>query len=151
MSNFGLVRGGLPAKCFTMWLAPALAGRAIVQVGGSIRLSGDTEPEPDLVVLRLREDRYGFALPGPEDILLVVEVAETSARYDREVKALIYAQAGIPEYWLADLNDRTITRCREPAEDGYRRRLVARGGDLISPEAFPDLHTTPDSIFPPVQ
>ena len=80
----------------------AAGTRAIVRVQGSIRLNGFTEPEPDLVLLRPRDDFYRGGHPQPPDILLVLEIADVSLRYDREVKAALYARAGIVEYWLVE-------------------------------------------------
>jgi Uma2 family endonuclease len=81
----------------------AVGNKAIVQVQGSVRLDLYHEPQPDLVLLRPRADDYASQLPGPSDILLIVEVADSSSDYDREVKSRVYAKAGIGEYWLADL------------------------------------------------
>jgi Uma2 family endonuclease len=116
-----------------------LGERAIVRVGGSIRLPLDSEPEPDLVVLRPRDDFYVRTFAGPEDVLLVIEVADTSERYDRQVKVPLYARAGISEVWLVDLVAATITIYREPKATGYAQAIVATGDAELRPLAFPDL------------
>jgi Uma2 family endonuclease len=87
------------AKIFTL----ALAERAIVNVQNPLVLNEYSEPEPDITVLRYREDFYAGGHPRPEDVLLVIEVADTSLQYDRDVKLPLYAAHGIPEYWLVDL------------------------------------------------
>lgn len=130
-------------------LVPRLRGRAIVRVQGSFLLTADGEPEPDILVLRPRADRYAFALPGPGDVLLIMEVAHSSLAYDRDVKALRYAAAGIPEYWLWDLIHRLLLVHRDPTPQGSRQLLTLRGADPISPLAFPDLVLTPDAVLPP--
>lgn len=98
-----------------------LAQRAVIRVQGPIRLSEHSEPQPDLALLRRRPDFYAASHPGPQDILLVVEVADTSADYDREVKLLLYGRYGIPEVWLVDLASECVDVCREPSMGGYQR------------------------------
>jgi Uma2 family endonuclease len=87
-------------------LQRSVDGRGIVRVQGPIRLDAHSEPQPDLSVLALRTDFYASAHPTPSNVLLVVEVAETSARYDRDIKIPLYARAAIPETWLVDLTER---------------------------------------------
>ncbi|HLH26044.1 MAG TPA: Uma2 family endonuclease [Chloroflexota bacterium] len=115
-----------------------LGDRAIVRVQGSLRLHDYSQPEPDLVILRPRDDFYAGEDAGPDDALLVIEVADTSEHYDRQVKVPLYARAGIPEVWLVDLAAATVTRYREPGPDGYAQALVASGEDELRPLAFPD-------------
>lgn len=124
-----------------------LAGKAIARVQGSIRLNLRSEPQPDLVLLRRQEDFYASAMPGPGDVLLVIEVADSSLPYDRDVKMLLYARSGIPEAWLMDLNGESITVHREPGPDGYRNVFVVRGSDHLSPEAFPEFVLIAGAIF----
>ncbi len=117
-------------------LVLAVGDRAIVQVQGSVRLDRFHEPQPDLVLLRPQQDFYASRLPGPEDILLVIEIAESSLPYDRDVKAGIYARAGIVEYWLADLDDRSVWQFRDPQGGAYRDRLRLQQGQSIAPVAL---------------
>ena len=77
---------------------------AVVRVQGPVRLGDDSEPQPDLLLLRRRADFYATAHPGPEDVLLLVEVPDTSTEYDREVKLPLYARHGIAEVWLVGLD-----------------------------------------------
>lgn len=130
---------------FTRVLVTALGERAWVRVQGTVRLFPDTMPEPDLAALRLRD--YREAHPTPEDILLVIEVAETSLAYDRGKKAALYAEAGIPEYWVADAVGEAVEVYREP--DGQRYRKLARltGTATVSPLAFPDVIVPLPDIF----
>ena len=124
-----------------------LGDGVIVQVQGSIRLSEYSEPEPDLVLLHWRRDFYVDRYPGPEDVLLIVEVADSSLAYDRGVKAALYARSGIREYWLVDVNGRSITLYRDPSGDSYQSTSVAQGGDRLSLQAFPELVLTADEVF----
>lgn len=93
---------------------------AIVRVQGPVRLSPYTELEPDIVLLRPRADFYASAHPGPADVLLLVEVAESSIDFDRDVKAYVYAQSGVSEYWLVDLTEDRVVRYTLPAEGAYQ-------------------------------
>jgi Uma2 family endonuclease len=110
---------------------------AIVRSQGAVRLDMFNEPEPDLVVLRPRDDFYASAHPGPSDILLIVEVAQTSIRYDRAVKAELYARLGVAEYWLVDLNVDVVTRYTEPGEGRYQRADPLPAGAAFAPHLLP--------------
>jgi Uma2 family endonuclease len=109
----------------------------IVGVGGvvapqnPIRLSNIAEPPPDFAVLRPRADDYTSATPLPADVLLVVEVADSSLDYDGSVKQRLYALAGIPEYWLVDVNRRVVRVCRDPQGEEYRAVAVRAAGDEL--------------------
>ena len=118
---------------------PNVRPRAIVRVQSSIVLGDFGEPEPDLTLLRRRPDFYLDSDEAPEDILLVVEVADTSERYDRRTKAPLYARNGLPELWIVDLNRELITRYLDPTPTGYGTTRVYRRGESLSPLAFPDL------------
>ncbi|MDO8678109.1 MAG: Uma2 family endonuclease, partial [Acidobacteriota bacterium] len=96
-----------------------------------------SEPQPDLVLLRPEPDFYASRLPGPADILLIVEVAESSIDYDSDVKAGLYATAGVREYWLVDLTTGTVTRASAPSGGAYQRHQQHRSGESIAPDALP--------------
>lgn len=119
----------------------------IVRVQSPIRLDRLSEPQPDLTLLKLRPDFYAAAHPGPEDVLSVVEVAETSSDYDRQVKIPLYAQAGVPEAWLVDLQGGIVEIYRKPSSGGYGEVRRARRGQPISLEAFPNLELAVDEIL----
>ena len=110
-----------------------IVDKAIISVQDPIQLTDYTEPQPDIAVLRTREDFYAQALPMPTDVLLVVEVAETSLAYDREEKIPRYAQALIPEVWLIDVERETVTQYTHPDGIGYRgEHTLSRGQRLVS-------------------
>jgi len=122
----------------TRLLVQRLGERAVVQVQNPIQLDGYSEPEPDISLLRPKEDFYAAAPPMPADVLLVIEVADASLDRDRLVKIPLYARAGIREVWIIDLPGRRIERFREPADDGYREvRRLDQG--KLSPVEFPEL------------
>ena len=124
-----------------------LGGAAIVRVRSSIVLGERSEPEPDIALLRPRDDFYADADETPEDVLLVVEVADSSEVYDRQTKAPLYARHGIPELWIANLNRDQSIVCRDPAPAGYATMRVARCGESISPLAFPALTIAVEAIL----
>lgn len=128
-------------------LGEGLRRKVIVRVQGSIRLSELSEPQPDLALLRRRSDFYAAAEAGPQDVLLIIEVADTSFLHDRDVKVPLYAQAAIPEVWLVDLNGDSIAVHRDPGPDGYHTVFVVRGKDRLSPQAFPELVLTADQML----
>jgi Uma2 family endonuclease len=105
-----------------------------------------TELQPDLVLLQPRDD-LATNPPKAADALLVIEIAETSLMYDRDVKVPLYAKSGIPEVWLIDLNSGSISSYRRPSSSGYLETLRYRRGDTISPEAFPDEGFPVDEIL----
>ena len=118
---------------------PRLGASAVVSIQNPIHLWDDTEPEPDLALLRPRDDFYTQSHPTPEDILLVVEVADSSRDYDRQVKVPMYAEAGIVETWVVDLVSETIEVYRQPTPEGYRLTVILGREDRLSPAALPDL------------
>jgi Uma2 family endonuclease len=128
-------------------LIEGLERRANVRVQGSITLGEHGEPQPDIVVLRRRADFYRSADAGPEDVLLIIEVADSSEGYDRLTKAPLYALFQIPELWIADLNRDRVGIYRDPTPTGYATVQVARRGETISPLAFPDLQIAVDAIL----
>ena len=106
------------------WLTERLVltcqGRVIVRVQNPVRLDRYNEPEPDFAILRRRDDFYRTGeRAGPGDVLLLIEVADSSLRFDRTVKLPLYARAGIPEYWIVDLKARKLDAYREPGPEGY--------------------------------
>ena len=106
----------------------------IVRVQSPIALDAYSEPEPDVVLLRPRADFYADAHPTASDVILAIEVADTSADYDHEVKVPLYAQAGIPELWLVDLQEDRIEVYARPQGDAYQQRVeFAADATLTSP------------------
>src|SRR3712207_5101355 len=109
------------------------AGRDyVVHVQGPVRLSDRSEPQPDLALLEHRPDFYSERHPGPEDVLLLIEVSETSADYDREVKLPLYAAAGIAEVWIVDLGSQTVEVCADPHRSAYTTAAAARRGQSVA-------------------
>src|SRR5262245_5767545 len=115
----------------------AIGDRTILSIQNPIRL-GDSEPEPDVSLLKPRPDFYDSGKAHATDVMLVVEVADTSLEYDRDVKGPLYAEAGIVEYWILNLNDDTLEVHRGPRPDGtYADSQVLRRGQQIEIAALP--------------
>jgi Uma2 family endonuclease len=121
----------------TRRLVTAVDTSAIVRVQGSVRLDLFNQPEPDIVLLRSRADFYASAHPGPADILFIVEVAESSIDYDRDMKRRVYAMAGVQEYWLVDLNEDVVCVYSDPSSVGYRCVARYRREQSIAPRLLP--------------
>jgi len=122
--------------------------RAIVSVQNPVRLSEHSEPQPDLALLRPRPDFYASEHPKPEDVLLIVEVAETSLEYDREVKLPLYAEHGIPEVWLVDVIQRRVEILKKPQGERYTSvQAPTKDDEALAPEALPELRLTLKELF----
>lgn len=111
--------------------------RAIVRVQSPIVLSRHSEPQPDLAILKPRADFYAQKHPGPSDVLLVVEVDDTSAEYDRFTKLALYARAGIAEVWLIDVVRKRMEIYRRPTLRSYRERQEVTRDQRVCAVAFP--------------
>ena len=119
--------------------ARILGDRAVVWPQNPVVIMPDSEPQPDVVLLRPRLDLYRIRHPGPADILLLIEVADTSLRYDRAVKLPLYAGAGIPEVWIVDVEGVAVEIYRVPGPEGYQQMERIRAGGRLASAAFPDL------------
>jgi Uma2 family endonuclease len=124
-----------------------LGDRAVVSPQNPVVIPPRSEPQPDLLLLRPRAVSYSRGLPASEDVLLAVEVADTTVRYDRLVKARLYARAGIPEFWLCLATDGAVEVYREPRADGYAGMTLHGPGDVVSPLAFPDVTFAVSDFF----
>ena len=124
-----------------------LLDRAVVRTQGPISLGPYSEPQPDLVLCRTPLRRYAEAHPGPEDLSLVIEVAETSVEEDRTRKMPLYARAGIREAWLVNLPAQTVEFYRTPGPDGYGSIRTFGRTQVLTPEAFPDITLAIDDIL----
>ena len=129
------------------FLSERLRGRALVDTQNPVELDDNSEPQPDVVLLRLREDLYETAHPQPEDIFLIVEVADTTVQYDRQVKIPLYAEDNIAEVWLVDINGQCVEVYREPTPDGYQNVRKFERGQTLSIQAFPDVNITVNEIL----
>jgi Uma2 family endonuclease len=116
-------------------------------VQDAIRLDPETQPQPDIVLARFREDLYKYRQPGADEILLLIEVADSSLSYDRWVKLPMYARSRVPEVWLVDLTNEVVEIFREPAGDHYEEHHVVRRGDSLYPRLLPEFLLKADEIL----
>ena len=116
-----------------------LGGRAIVSVQNPIVLNDFSEPEPDIAILRRRDDFYAQAHPSASDALLVIEIADTSVEYDHDIKLPAYARSAVPEVWIVDLPAETVALYADLANGVYRAVTTHQRGDSITPLHIPDL------------
>ncbi len=128
-------------------LVLGLRERAIVSPQNSLQISLRSEPQPDLTVLRRREIPYKDEEATAGDVLLLVEVADTSLAWDRTVKLRLYATAGIPEFWIVDASAEAVEVYRVPEGDRYREAERLAGDRSVTPLAFPDLLIPVAAIF----
>jgi len=126
-----------------------LAGtKAIVWIQNSTRLDDYSAPQPDIVLLKRRYDFYAARLPEPGDMLLIVEIADSSLEYDRKIKTALYAERGLPEYWISDIRNDRLLVFSEPDGKSYRARRELRRGDRIAPRLLPECELAVDALLP---
>jgi Uma2 family endonuclease len=131
----------------TELLIVRLASKAIVRTQNPIRLSNDSEPQPDIAVLRRRDDFYATGHPQPGDIFLVIEVADTTIEFDREIKIPTYAQEQIPVVWLVDLNAEVVNVFQEATAQGYRNSQRFQSGQMLTIPNFSEIQLGVDQIL----
>lgn len=119
----------------------------IVRVQNPVRLGDLSEPEPDLALLKGRDDFYARRHPGPEDVLLIVEVAETSLEFDLGRKLPLYATSGVPEVWIVDLDGDRIEAHHGPAQEGYRERRIRTRGETLQSAGLTELKVAVDEVL----
>ena len=122
--------------------------RAIVSVQNSLVIAERSVPQPDIALLEPREDEYARSLPRASDVLLVVEVADTTLAFDLGRKLSLYARCGVAEVWVVDVNAGVIHVFREPGEAGYRSSSMAKAGQSVACAALPQVRIEVDELFP---
>jgi len=126
--------------------------RAIVRVQGAVELNDYNEPQPDFVLLRPKDDFYYGQQPGPKDILMIIEIADSSLAYDRKVKSRLYAETGVPEYWLADIKNGILFAFSDSDGKSYTTIRQLHRGDSIAPRLLPECAVQVDVFLPePIQ
>jgi Uma2 family endonuclease len=137
MASIGSLHAGIVIRLQSRF--GAFAGdRYLVSTQNPIQIRPYSEPQPDLALLRPRADTYCGSLPQPSDVLLLVEVSDSSLEWDLDVKIPMYARHGIIESWLVDLEHRAVTVFRDPTQERYRSMVVIREG-AVSPSCFADI------------
>jgi len=134
-------------KRLVHWLSAALGEQAVLSVQNPVRLDDFSEPEPDVSVLRPRADFYAAAHPGPEDVLWLIEVSDSSLVFDRRVKLPLYAAHGIPEVWVVSLVEDLVEVFRNPSAKKYAQSRKLRRGARLTPAAFPTVELDVDAVL----
>ncbi|MCI0391752.1 MAG: Uma2 family endonuclease [Acidobacteria bacterium] len=125
-----------------------LGDHAIIRIQEPIHIDDYSEPEPDVVLAAPAEDFYDYHHPTPEDVLMVLEVADSSLLFDREEKSLLYAQAGVRQYCLLNLRDRELEDYRNPGPSGYRSKQTYTAEQSFNLDALPDVFIEVNALLP---
>ncbi|MBI2801761.1 MAG: Uma2 family endonuclease [Gammaproteobacteria bacterium] len=132
-------------------LLPALSHRAIIRVQQPVRLSDLSETEPDIAVVAMRSDFYDLAHPRPGDLYLLIEVADSSHHYDRDLKLPLYARHGVKEVWLVNIEAKILRVSRSPAHADYEQSFIAPDPRHMMIESLSDILLDLSTIFSPVR
>jgi Uma2 family endonuclease len=141
MAPIGSVHADV-VRLLTKRLLTAFGDAAEVSVQLPVRLSQRSEPQPDLAVLKAKSRRYRQAHPSAADVLLIIEVSDTTLRYDLNVKARLYATHGVREYWVVDLVANRVWRHRKPRGTQYAERTEVAAGAIELPEGLGEIDVT---------
>ena len=130
------------------YLFGIVGDRALVGIQGSIRLDLYSEPQPDIYLLRPREDFYTSRHAGPADIFLIIEVSDSRLRFDKTIKLELYAETGIPEYWIADLEHDCVITHSDLREGSYHMAREFKRGSTITPQLLPEFRIPVEMLLP---
>lgn len=146
VSPMGLTHADIIGRV-NMILAPAVAGRAVVRCQCPLELPPDSTPEPDFAVVRARPECYGERQARAEDVLLLVEVSDSSRRRDLRVKMPLYAEAGIAEVWMIDVSDRVIRVYREPDAGRFTSETTVLAGGAAVASCVDGVRLAHEDVF----
>lgn len=146
MTPIGTKHAGIAGRLVKRFML-ALGDRAIVRAASPIDLGEFSEPEPDMLLLRPRDDDYMHAHPTAQDAFLLIEVADSSLAFDQGAKRDLYARFGVVEYWVVNVNESCIVVYRDPALGVFRQVSEYRNDDRVSPQAFPDVRFAISRLF----
>ncbi|HEU0144777.1 MAG TPA: Uma2 family endonuclease [Nitrososphaera sp.] len=142
--------GSRHAACvgrLTKYLERLAGDRVIVWVQNPVQVNNYSEPLPDVTLLKPRDDFYAHANPQPMDVLLIIEVADSSVEYDRDIKITLYAEADIPEVWLVNLPKETIEIYAQPSDGAYQEIRIVQRGESLTSKSIPSLVIDADVIL----
>ena len=139
MPPIGFNHAGHLKRIANLFAPIVVAKKAILSVQDPLRLGDFSEPQPDFMLLKPDENFYTTRHPEPLDVLLLIEVADSSLSYDREQKARLYALYGVAEYWLLNLNNESIEVYLQPTPDGYEQKSTLHYGETIYLSQLPEI------------
>ena len=148
MPPIGPIHSGSVSQQITAF-SPYIGSLFTLHCQSPVILGEHSTPQPDILLLKYRSDHYRPATPTPEDVLLLVEVCDTSISHDRAVKVPLYARYGIIETWLVNTQAHCLEVYRQPTAQGYQQSLTLRRGDTVTPVALPDLTLPVTDLLPP--
>ncbi len=128
-------------------LREALGRSVIIRVQNPIVLDDYSEPQPDIAVLKRRDDFYRHAHPRPEDVLLVIEVSDSTLEYDRQIKVPLYARASVPEVWIVNINEERVETFADVSGGAYRMTASVSRGEEVQSRSLADLRLGVSEIF----
>lgn len=146
MAPIGVAHMGFVNR-LTKLLVLAVGDRAVVSVQNGVTMPPYSEPQPDFAILAPGADRITGELPGPGEVLLLIEVADTTLVYDRKIKLPLYAKKGIVEVWIVNVRARCVEVYRERTAEGYQQCIELGPEDRASPQALPDLQLVLSELF----
>jgi Uma2 family endonuclease len=146
MPPIGSYHAGIVNRFVKLFKA-VVDSEAILAFQNPVQLKVDSAPQPDVAVLRLRDDYYTTSHPTGEDVLLLIEIADSSLVFDQRVKAPLYSDARVHELWIVNLATSTVEVHKEPSEAGYLVNAIARRGESLSPSALPNIVISVDEIL----
>jgi Uma2 family endonuclease len=146
MSPIGKHHAGIVNRLAAI-LHNLFADSAVVAVQNPIQIGDSSEPEPDIAILNFRGDYYAGKLPTPQDIVFLIEVAETTLATDRGTKVPLYAHAGIPEVWIVNLSDELVEVYSSPSQGAYRQTGLARRRESLAVPGLPGAHLAVEEIL----
>jgi len=146
MAPIGTKHSAMTSRLHELFVL-AVARSATVVSGGPVNLGEFSQPQPDLMLLKRRPDFYSGKTPEAVDVLLLIEVSDSSLSFDQGIKLNLYARYGVAEYWVVDVEGRRVVTYREPTAKGYIRKAEFQAPDAITPQAFPGVKIVVGEIF----
>jgi len=146
MAPMGTKHSAITSKLHELFVL-TLSRSATVVSGGPVNLGEFSQPQPDLMLLNRRADFYRGKTPEASDVLLLIEVSDSSLTFDQGVKMNLYARYGVAEYWVVDVEGKRVVTYLEPTTKAYVRTLEFTAADAVTPQAFPDIKIAVGEIF----
>jgi Uma2 family endonuclease len=146
MPPIGLNHSSVTARLNKLFVL-SVGDSAMVSPGGSVKLGDYSIPQPDLMLLKPRDDFYSGQIPTAPDVLLLVEISDSSLVFDQGAKRALYARHGVAEYWVIDIPGKRIHVYREPTANGYREAFERALPDSVAPRALPAVQVAVQSLF----
>jgi Uma2 family endonuclease len=146
MPPIGLNHSSVTARLNKLFVL-SVGDSAMVSPGGSVKLGDYSIPQPDLLLLKPRDDFYSGQIPTAPDVLLLVEISDSSLAFDQGAKRALYARHGVAEYWVINIPGKRIHVYCEPTADGYAHPIECAPTDNVSPRALPAVQVTVGTLF----